>query len=105
VGRIWSSTGTLLASVMFASETTSGWQQQALAQPLVVQAGATYVVSVNIFSRYAFTNNGLASPIVNGDVSSIADGNNGVYGPSGQFPTKSYQNSNYFRDIVFTPGP
>jgi hypothetical protein len=104
VGRIWSSTGTLLASVMFASETTSGWQQQALAQPLVVQAGATYVVSVNIFSRYAFTNNGLASPIVNGDVSSIADGNNGVYGPSGQFPTKSYQNSNYFRDVVFVAG-
>ena len=35
-GRIWSSTGTLLASVVFANETASGWQQQALTTPLAI---------------------------------------------------------------------
>src|SRR3954465_13842721 len=28
VGKIWSSTGTLLSSVTFSGETASGWQQQ-----------------------------------------------------------------------------
>ena len=36
VGHIWSSTGSLLATVTFANETASGWQQQALSTPLAV---------------------------------------------------------------------
>jgi hypothetical protein len=103
VGRIWSSTGTLLASVTFANETASGWQQQALTTPLTIQANTTYVVSVNANSYYVATNNGLATTITNGDLSAIADGSNGVYNPTpSSFPTQSFQNSNYFRDIVFT---
>jgi hypothetical protein len=101
VGRIWSSTGTLLASVTFVNETASGWQQQALATPLAILPNTTYVVSVNIATNYPFTNSGLATSIVNGDISSVADGRNGVYGTAFAFPTNSFQNSNYFRDIVF----
>lgn len=104
VGHIWSSTGTLLASATFSNETASGWQQQALTSPLLVQAGTTYVVSVNIIKNYPYTGSGLATAIVNGDVSSVADGNNGVFGNSGAFPSASYQNANYFRDIVFVVG-
>ncbi|MEZ0391079.1 MAG: hypothetical protein ACAH59_02610, partial [Pseudobdellovibrionaceae bacterium] len=36
----------------------------------------------------------------NGSLRSVV-GSNGVYGPVGARPTSSYQNSNYFRDIVF----
>ncbi|MBR8841185.1 MAG: DUF4082 domain-containing protein, partial [Stigonema ocellatum SAG 48.90 = DSM 106950] len=100
---IWSSTGSVLASVSFANETASGWQQQALATPLNIVANTTYVVSVNVNSYFAITNNALGSPIVNGDLSTVADGNNGVYGSPSTFPTNSYQNSNYFRDVVFVP--
>jgi len=96
VGKIWSSTGALLTSTSFLAETASGWQQQALAAPITVQANATYVVSVNIVSNYPFSGNGLASPIVNGDISSVADGNNGVYGVPDAFPTNSFNSSNYF---------
>lgn len=103
VGRIWSATGTLLASVTFASETASGWQVQPLDTPLNVQANTTYTVSVNIGLYYPFTLSGLATQITNGNIQSVADGNNGVYGNSGTFPTFSYQNSNYFRDVVFVP--
>ena len=104
VGRIWTSTGSVLASVSFAAETSSGWQQQALSTPLNIQANTTYVVSVNVNSYFSDTQNALASSVVNGDLSTVADGNNGVYGSPGSLPTNSYQNSNYFRDIVFVAG-
>lgn len=102
IGRIWASTsGSLLASVTFSNETASGWQQQALSTPLNIQANTTYVVSVNINTYFPITYDQLASSIVNGDISSVADGNNGVFGSPGSLPTNSYRNSNYFRDIVF----
>jgi hypothetical protein len=104
-GRIWSANGSLLASVTFVGETASGWQQQSLLSPLHVLAGTTYVVSVNAVTYYPFSAGGLGNSIVNGDVSSVADGNNGVYAASGIFPASSYQSANYFRDIVFKTDP
>jgi len=101
IGRIWSATGTQLAAVTFSGESASGWQQQALSSPLLVQANTTYVVSVNIASNFAFTDSGLSSSVSNGDISSVADGANGVFGSPFAFPTNSYHSSNYFRDIVF----
>jgi hypothetical protein len=106
VGRIWSSTGQLLASVTFTNETGSGWQQQALATPLTIQANTTYVVSVNANQYYVSTSNGIATTLTNEDISAVADGSNGVYNlDPGQFPTQSFNNTNYFRDIVFTANP
>ncbi|MCP6759275.1 MAG: DUF4082 domain-containing protein [Fischerella sp. CENA71] len=105
VGKIWTQTGTLLASVTFTNETTSGWQQQALSTPVNIQANTTYVVSVNVNAYYAITYNGLSNSIANGDLSSVADGNNGLYNVNpNSFPTSSYQNSNYYRDIAFVAG-
>ena len=104
IGRIWSSTGQLLGSVTFTNETASGWQQQALATPLTIQANTTYIVSVNANQYYVSTSNGIASTLTNGDLSAVADGSNGVYDPTpSSFPTQSFNNSNYFRDVVFTP--
>ncbi|MEA5573574.1 N,N-dimethylformamidase beta subunit family domain-containing protein [Calothrix sp. UHCC 0171] len=104
IGRIWSSTGQLLASVTFTNETASGWQQQALATPLTIAANTKYVVSVNANSHYVATTNGLAATLTNGDISAVADGSNGVFNETpSAFPTQSWNNSNYFRDIVFTP--
>ena len=103
-GRIWSAGGTLLASVSFANETASGWQEQALASPLAIASGTVYTVSVNTGGTYyVATNAGLASAVVNGPLSTVV-GNNGVYGSPGQFPTQTYQASNYFRDVRFVAG-
>jgi Domain of unknown function (DUF4347)/Domain of unknown function (DUF4082) len=102
-GNIWSSTGTLLGSVVFANETASGWQQQALTTSINIAANTTYVVSVNANSYFAVSGNAIATTITNGDLSAVADGSNGVYNSTpAAFPTAS-NNSNYFRDIVFTP--
>ncbi|MEZ0391078.1 MAG: Ig-like domain-containing protein [Pseudobdellovibrionaceae bacterium] len=100
-GKIYSSSGALLASVVFSSETASGWQQMNLASPLSIAANTEYTVSVNTGAGYyVATNNGMASQISNGSLRSVV-GNNGVYGSVGSRPTQSWQNSNYFRDIVF----
>jgi hypothetical protein len=102
-GNIWSSAGTLLGSVAFTNETASGWQQQALTTPINIAANTTYVVSVNANSYFAVSGNAIATTITNGDLSAVADGSKGVYSSTpANFPTAS-NNSNYFRDIVFTP--
>ncbi|WP_246755929.1 DUF4082 domain-containing protein [Bradyrhizobium neotropicale] len=103
VGYIWSSTGVQLATVTFTNESASGWQQQALATPLTITAGTSYVVSVNTNSYYAITSQGFASPITNGGLSAPVGA--GVYNDvEGVFPNLVYQNENYFRDVVFVPG-
>ena len=103
VGRIWSASGQLLASVTFANETSSGWQQQSLSSPLAVTANTVYVVTVNTGNTYyVSTDTGFASKVINHDLSSVL-GNNGVYGAPGRFPTFTWEASNYFRDVVFSP--
>ncbi|WP_407118088.1 DUF4082 domain-containing protein [Bradyrhizobium sp. LMG 9283] len=102
VGHIWSATGQELATVTFTNEGASGWQQQALATPLTIAAGTTYVVSVNINSYYVSTTQGFASGISNGGLNAPVGA--GVFDYSaGVFPTSVYQNANYFRDVVYAP--
>lgn len=103
IGRIWTATGAQLAQVTFLNETASGWQQ-ALNTPVSIQANTTYVVTVSCNSYFGDTFDALATSVVNGDLSSVADGNNGVFGNLNSLPTGSYRNSNYFRDIVFVAG-
>jgi hypothetical protein len=102
IGRVWSSTGTLLTSVTFTGETASGWQTQALTTPLTLTAGQTYVVSVGINAFFVMTNLGLQAQLSNGPISTdVTLGKNGVIGSTaGVFPTASYQSSNYFVDAV-----
>jgi hypothetical protein len=105
-GNLWTSGGGLIGQVAFAGETASGWQQQALAAPVAIAAGTTYIVSVNVNTDYVYTTNGLLASITNGDLSSVADGADGVYvTTAGSFPTSTFNNTNYFRDVVFLRDP
>ncbi len=107
-GYLWSRTGTLLSSVTFANETATGWQQADLATPVAVTPNTTYVVSyLAPNGGYSATSGGLASAKVNAPLTGLAsglDGLNGVfrYGDS-NFPTDSFQNTNYWVDAVFSP--
>jgi hypothetical protein len=105
LGRIWSLDGVERARVTFAGETASGWQVAMLGAPLAIASNTPYVVTVSIHSHYVDTVEGLASPIVNAPLSTVADGANGPFGPPDQFPTRSYRNSNYFRDVLFSTEP
>jgi hypothetical protein len=111
VGKIWTRTGTQLASVTFTNETASGWQQAILATPVPVTANTTYVASYHTtVGRYA-ANSGYftSSPFTNAPLQALvngADGSNGVYryGASA-FPDQSFNASNYWVDVVFNTAP
>jgi hypothetical protein len=113
VGHLWTSSGTLLGSVTFASETSSGWQQALFPTPIPITANTTYVVSYFApQGHYAADLNYFASSGVdNGPLRALSNalaGGNGVYryAPTGGFPTNTYQSSNYWVDVVFiAPGP
>lgn len=100
-GRIWSAGGTVLASVTFTGETASGWQTATLSTPYETSANTVYVVSVNSNAEYGATSMGLDNVVTNGPISTVVGGN-GVFGSTlGAFPTTSYHNTNYFRDVTF----
>ena len=101
-GRIWNASAQQLASVVFSGETASGWQEQALTTPLAITANTEYIVTVNTGNTYySATDGGLNSQLTNGYLKTIV-GSNGRYGPVGAYPTNSWQDSNYFRDVIFT---
>ena len=45
IGNLWTTSGTRLASVTFANETATGWQQALFSTPVAINANTTYVVS------------------------------------------------------------
>jgi hypothetical protein len=61
-GRLWTASGGLLASVVFAGETASGWQEQALAAPVAISADTEYVVTVNTGGTFYVVTGGRTLP-------------------------------------------
>jgi Domain of unknown function (DUF4082)/Bacterial Ig-like domain len=108
LGRLWSSTGTQLASATFTGETASGWQQVSFASPVPITAGTTYVASYYApVGRYSvntgyFASNGVDNAPLHALANGV-DGANGVYryGVGGGFPTNTWQSANYWVDVVF----
>jgi hypothetical protein len=108
VGKLWTATGTELASATFENETASGWQQANFATPVAITANTTYVASYHAPNgKYSVDENYFNSSLVSGPLTALADGmegGNGVYryGASG-FPTNTFNKSNYWVDVVFQP--
>jgi Domain of unknown function (DUF4082)/Galactose oxidase-like, Early set domain/IPT/TIG domain/Kelch motif len=115
-GKLWTATGTLLASATFSGETASGWQQVQFATPVAIAANTVYVASYYTASgfystTYPYFTSGVNSPplyaLANGEA-----GGNGLYkyGTGGGFPTSTFNSANYWVDVVFdynnsTSGP
>jgi hypothetical protein len=107
---LWTRTGTKLASATFVNETPSGWQEVRFAAPVAVTAGTTYVASYHANGgHYAgdsgyFTTQGVDSGPLHALKNGV-DGANGVYiySASSTFPTNTYNSSNYWVDVIFTP--
>jgi len=110
IGNLWSSTGALLARATFTGETGSGWQQVNFSSPVAITANTVYVASY--FSPTGdfpvdlvyFATPGVSNPPLSALVDGGAGGRNAIYkyGSTSQFPTDSYQSSNYWVDVVFT---
>lgn len=100
-GYLWSSTGSLLASVTFAAETGSGWQTATFSQPVVIQPGVEYRASYHSsVGWYAVSLNGLAAEVTNPPLSTPPQG--GVYLYGTDFPA-NLSTHNYWVDVFFVP--
>jgi len=105
-GSLWTSTGTLLASATFTSESSSGWQTVMFAQPITITSGTTYLASYHSNGFYTSTQNYYTTSHTNGSLtapSSASSGGNGVYsyGASTIFPTISFKATNYWVDVLY----
>jgi hypothetical protein len=102
IGRIWTAGGRPLASVAFANEAPGGgWKEQALPNPLLLQANTVYVISTNANTSWGRTLVALEGRINSGPLHSVADGRNGAFASAaGTFPTQSFSATNYFVDAV-----
>ena len=109
-GDLWTTSGTLLASATFTNETASGWQQVNFSSPVSITAGTTYIASYETtVGEYSADTNYFANSLTNGPLtapSSSSSGGNGVYtyGSSNPFPNNTFNASNYWVDVVFSPG-
>jgi len=104
IGSLWSSTGTLLATGTFTGETASGWQELDFSSPVAVTAGTTYVASYfTSTGHYADTSNGLSSAVTNGPLTALASGGVYAYGSGNAFPSLTFNASNYWVDVVYSP--
>lgn len=105
VANLWVG-GVKVASAPFTNETASGWQSVALNPPIKVTAGSGVIASYHTIGHYAANNNGFATQVVSGPLTAKAT-NNGfyTYGTGSSIPASTYQASNYWVDVVFTPTP
>jgi hypothetical protein len=109
VGHLWTKSGTLLSTVTFSGESSSGWQQANFASPAIIQPNTIYVISYYapnghysddqyFLGRAAVDQWPLHAP------KSTAAEPNGVffYGASG-FPNQTWFSDSYAVDVIFTP--
>ena len=109
VGHLWSKGGTLLASVNFANETATGWQQAFFSTPVAITANTVYVISYRAPNgHYSKTVSYFASKgLDNGPLHALAEGesgSNGVYkygNGNNAFPDTGSNSTNYWVDVVF----
>jgi hypothetical protein len=100
--RLWTADGQQFATVSFSAETVQGWQQANLSVPIKIVAGQTYVASYHAPNgQYSANENFFSQPLVSGPLTAVS----GVYkyGGAGSFPDQTYNNANYWVDVVFYP--
>jgi hypothetical protein len=112
--KLFTAGGQLLASAQTGKDTCAVpcWEQVYFASPVSISANTTYVASYYTANgNYADDTGsmGLASAVINGPLVAPASstvGGNGVYTYSTYstgFPNQTWQQSNYYVDISFTP--
>ena len=109
-GSLWTTGGARLGQATFTSETASGWQEARFETPVAIAANTTYIASYFAptghfaFSANYFTAAGIDNSPLHALRSGV-DGPNGVFrfGSTSSFPNSSYQNGNYWVDVLFSP--
>jgi hypothetical protein len=108
IGHLWTAGGTLLAAATFTNESSSGWQTVNFSSPVAITANTVYVASYwEPNGHYSVSRDYFASAYSNAPLEALAsstDGGNGVFNTgSSAFPTETYEETNYWVDVVFVP--
>src|SRR5712672_2400211 len=78
IGSLWTTSGTLLGTVTFSSESASGWQVATFPSPVAITASTTYIASYHTNTGfYAATSSGLAAAVDNAPLHASSDGASG----------------------------
>ncbi len=108
VANLWTSSGTRLATVTFANESASGWQQVNFPTPVAITANTVYVASYHANAgHYSDDQNYFATATDTPPLHALADGVSGAngvyaYGTTSSFPSLGWRSSNYWVDVAFT---
>jgi uncharacterized protein DUF4082 len=111
-GRLWSSAGAELATVVMDDALPAGWAPYPLASPVAVTAGTIFIVSFSSAGNYAatsgaFTAAGVPSP--DGKVTAVKSSVgqlNGIFNNTpGSFPTESFGDTFYGVDVGYAGSP
>ena len=106
IGTLWTANGIALAQATFTNESATGWETVIFATPVPINAGTTYVASYHTDAGHYSINRGYFSQTYNSGVLHAQSGGNGVYVYGAHaFPTNSYNNTNYWVDVLFTASP
>lgn len=109
VASLYSVSGSRLGSVSMAHETgpVPGWQVATFATPIAISPNTSYVAAYFApFGKYSDIAYGLSQGLTAGPLNVPASaivGGNGVYAFGSAFPSSTYESSNYFVDVLFTP--
>ncbi len=102
LANLWSDSGQLLASATFSAETASGWQEVTFAQSVPISANTTYVASYHTNSGPVARTTGYFQSFgaANAPLKTTTGGGVYQFGAS-SFPNQTYDNSNFWVDVVF----
>jgi hypothetical protein len=110
--RLYTANGAQLTSKRVTTDTCKVpcWEQVNLAAPISIAANTTYVAAYYTSNgryaddSYGLTNGAGTAPLLaQASVPGSSVGGNGVYNYSTGFPTQTWQDSNYWVDVMFTP--
>jgi hypothetical protein len=106
VGSLWLSTGAKLGEVTFSGETASGWQQASFSSPVSILANTPYVISYFAPKGNYAGDPSYSWPALSAAPLHVSGSSPGVfaYGSGATFPQGTYDNCNYWVDLVFTSG-
>jgi hypothetical protein len=101
-GHLWTSTGTLLATVVFSGESASGWQQMNFTSPIAITAGTRYIASYHTTTGFSWNDSFFNSQFDNPPLHIPVGGGVYTFGTNPSFPTSVYDHSNYWVDVDYT---
>src|SRR5436190_842849 len=108
LGHLWSSSGDLLGSAIFAEESASGWQEMSFDSPIQIETNTTYIASYFAPAGHYAVNAGYfaSSGVDNSPLHALRDGEDGgnglfAYSSGATVPNFTFNSNNYWVDVAF----